>query len=172
MNAGVILHVEDDENDAFFVEHAFALAKLDVTLRQVRNGQEAVDYLEGTGPYCDRRAFPPPELLLLDLKMPVLNGFEVLAWVRSQPSFRTLPVFVLSSSEYEEDQQRAKQMGATGYVIKTPGFENVIRIVSNLIPVRGTEHTGRMLEPLPGGDFSHFRDAPGNTIFPSGLSSL
>ena len=172
MNPCVILHAEDDENDAFFVKHAFAHAKLDVMLRQVRNGQEAVDYLEGAGPYSDRRAFPPAELLLLDLKMPVLNGFEVLAWVRSQPLLRNLPVFVLSSSEYEEDQQRAKQMGATGYLIKTAGFENVIRTVSNLIPVRATEHTGRVLAPLPGAGFSQFRDAPGNTVTPAGLSSL
>ncbi len=172
MNTGVILHAEDDENDAYFVKRAFALAKLDVILRQVPNGQEAVDYLDGAGPYNDRRAFPPVELLLLDLKMPVLNGFEVLGWVRSQPLFRGLPVFVLSSSEYEEDQQRAKLMGATGYLIKTAGFENVVRIVSNLLCPSGAEHAGQVLEPLHGVDCSHFRDAPGNTISPSGLSSL
>jgi CheY-like chemotaxis protein len=167
MNAPVILHAEDDENDAFFVKRAFEVAKLDVTLHQVPNGQEAVDYLEGRGPYSDRQAFPPAELLLLDLKMPVLNGFEVLAWVRSHPIYRDLPVFVLSSSEYEEDQQRASQRGATGYLIKTPEFQNVVRVVSQLICASQKEpQSGRALDILPGGKFGQLEEAPGDRAFP------
>jgi CheY-like chemotaxis protein len=176
MNAHVILHAEDDANDAFFVQNAVARAKLDLTLCQVRNGQEAVDYLEGTGPYSDRRAFPEPELLLLDLKMPVLNGFDVLAWVRSQPRFHDLPVFVLSSSEYEEDQQRAKQMGATGYLIKTPDFQNVIRTLSNLRPASVMDHAGQPLGLLHRGGSAQVTDVPGSahliSVQPSASSGI
>jgi DNA-binding NarL/FixJ family response regulator len=87
--------------------------------------------------------------------------------VRSHPVYRDLPVFVLSSSEYEEDQQRASQRGATGYLIKTPEFQNVVRVVSQLICASQKEpQSGRALDILPGGKFGQLEEAPGDRAFP------
>jgi CheY-like chemotaxis protein len=124
-----ILHVEDDPNDAFLVQHAFEKAGVQVQLRLAADGQQALDYLAGSGAYGDRCAFPMPDLVLLDLKMPKLSGFDVLAWLRGQERFGSLPVIILSSSEHCEDKTHAQKLGATAYEVKSPGFERVVQRV-------------------------------------------
>src|SRR3954468_12440436 len=99
----VILLAEDREDDILLIQKAFAKSTLPYVLRVVRNGEEAVAYLKGEPPYDDRSAFPLPALLLLDLKMPRMDGFEVLEWIRQDPRFFALRVLVLTSSELSAD---------------------------------------------------------------------
>src|SRR5690349_9391672 len=93
-----ILAAENEETDRFILNLAFDRAKLPHPLVMVGDGSQCVDYLSGTGTFADRALHPLPVLLLLDLKMPHMHGFEVLEWLASQPQFKDLPVLVLSSS--------------------------------------------------------------------------
>ena len=113
-----VLYVEDEENDLLFMEVAFRKAGLKHLLYSARNGQEAVDYLSGVNAYAARDQHPLPSLLLLDLNLPLLSGFEVLTWVRQQRSFQSLPVVVFSSSTRLEDQKKAMDLGANSYLQK------------------------------------------------------
>src|SRR3569832_1446866 len=99
-NAATILLAEDNDNDALLMRHAFRRAGVSNPVLRVCDGEEAVDYLSGNGVYAVRQQYPLPVLLLLDLKMPRLNGFEVLSWVRSQERFQHLPVTILTSSDH------------------------------------------------------------------------
>ena len=130
--APVILLAEDDPNDVFFMQRAFARAGADFPLRVVGNGQEAVDYLSGTGKFGDRAEFPLPSLVLLDLKMPYMSGFEVLTWIRMHSLLKDLAVIVLTSSAEERDRQRAAELGTKAYFVKPPSREVVAEIVGLL----------------------------------------
>src|SRR3954451_23276753 len=99
----VILLVEDRDDDVLLVLRSFAKAKIPNPVQVVRDGEEAMAYLSGAGKYANRTEYPLPELLLLDLKMPKVNGFEVLAWIRQQRGLKTLRVVVLTSSEEMKD---------------------------------------------------------------------
>lgn len=114
------LLLEDDPNDVFFVEHAFKTAPKNIHLRHVRDGVEAIEYLEGKGKYADRHKFPIPHVILLDLKMPRLNGFDFLEWLRNKApnNLRPTPAIVMSSSSMESDILRCYQLGANCYLIK------------------------------------------------------
>ena len=133
-----ILHVEDDDNDAFFVERAVTSSRFQVCLRRVADGEDALDYLNGVGRYADRTQFPLPQIMLLDLKLPLRDGFEVLAWARQQPQFHDLPIVVLSSSSEPKDTARAEKLGATGYVVKMIGFKNLISQISKFLDAQET----------------------------------
>src|SRR5438876_799725 len=98
LNGEFILLVEDDDNDVVLIQHAFRKAGLREALKVVRSGEQALEYLSGEGDYADRERFPLPFLLLLDLKMPGTNGFEVLQWVRQTSDLKRLLVVVLTSS--------------------------------------------------------------------------
>jgi CheY-like chemotaxis protein len=127
-----ILAAEDEENDRFILKLAFDQAKLSHPLVTVRDGQECVDYLSGAAVYADRAIHPLPALLLLDLKMPRMHGFEVLEWVVTQPQFKNLPVFVLSSSSDDSDIQKARQLGAWDYFIKPHTLSDLVSILQRL----------------------------------------
>lgn len=116
--ASTILLVEDNEDDIFFMQRAFEDALLKNPLHVVMDGQQAIDYIEGQHAFADRALHPLPDFVFLDLKLPVLDGFEVLAWLREKQS--TLPVAVLSSSPEESDMRRARQLGASCYLLKPP----------------------------------------------------
>ncbi len=127
-----ILVAEDQTNDAFILERAFKKTGAKATLHFVRDGQEAIDYLEGEELFSDRNAYPLPTLLLLDLKMPRLNGFDVLEWVRSQKSLRRLLVVVFSSSEEMSDINRAYDLGANSYMVKPGDFDELLKLAEEL----------------------------------------
>jgi CheY-like chemotaxis protein len=110
--------VEDDESDVLLLRDAFDSVGADVRLHVAGNGQEAIDYLSGTGRYGDRRQYPMPWLMFLDLKLPLVMGFEVLAWVRQQPALCGLAVVILSSSSMPCDIQKAYLLGANSYLMK------------------------------------------------------
>ncbi|MEI8313905.1 MAG: response regulator [Verrucomicrobiota bacterium] len=123
MNNDCILYAEDDPNDAFFLQHAFDEVGIHNPLQIVKDGQEAIDYLAGVGLFTDRRRYPPPCLILLDLKMPRKSGIEVLAWIRAQPAMCCVPVLVLSASCLASDLEKASLLGANSYIIKPFSLE-------------------------------------------------
>jgi CheY-like chemotaxis protein len=127
-----ILLVEDNPDDVFFMCYELKKAGIGHPVHIATDGQQAMDYLRGAGPYADRKAFPLPSVLLLDLKLPYLNGFEVLSWLRSQPGLNRLPVFVLSGSSEERDRDRASQLGARGYFVKPLGAPTLLGIFAAL----------------------------------------
>ncbi len=116
----VVLYAEDEEFDRFLMERAFATSGLETALRTVSDGQAAIDYLSGKDHYGDRQAYPLPAVVLLDLNLPEVHGFEVLKWIRAQPAYSHLPVVVFSSSELPDDQMRARLLGANEFLMK-PG---------------------------------------------------
>lgn len=127
-----ILAAEDEESDRIILELGFQRARLPQALVIVRDGQEAVDYLSGKGRYADRSVHPLPALLILDLKMPRMNGFDVLRWLAEQPDFKQLPAVVLSSSGDELDVKKARQLGAREYFVKPHSLDELIRIAHEM----------------------------------------
>jgi CheY-like chemotaxis protein len=123
---------DDDANDISLLKRAFLRAGLDVSMNVVRDGEEVIQYLHGDGPYDDRDEFPIPKLLLLDLKMPRTDGFEVLEWVRKQNDLRRLLVVVMTSSDEPQDVDRAYDLGANSFVRKPDDFTNLIKISQKL----------------------------------------
>jgi CheY-like chemotaxis protein len=131
--AHTILLVEDQENDVFFLERAFKQAQIGNPLFRVRDGEEAIAYLSGTGAYADRVKSPWPDLMLLDLKMPRKDGFEVITWVRDQPGpLRRLPIVVLTSSKEDPDVNRAYELGANTYLMKPVKFDGLVEMMKTL----------------------------------------
>jgi CheY-like chemotaxis protein len=127
--SGHILVAEDDPTDAYFFQRAFSRAGIEVTLHFVRDGQEVLDYLLGEGQFVDRATHPLPQLLLLDLKMPRMDGFDVLQWVRRQSRFIALQIVIFSSSEQAKDINRAYGLGANWYLIKPHSLEELNALV-------------------------------------------
>jgi CheY-like chemotaxis protein len=127
-----VLVAEDDPSDIFLLKRAFAAAEVNAALHFVRDGQEAIDYLLGESAYADRGAFPLPDLLLLDLKMPRMNGFDVLAWLRQQPGLKRLPVTVLTSSDQSQDVNRAYDLGANSYLLKPHSSQDLSELVKRV----------------------------------------
>ncbi|HWD93993.1 MAG TPA: response regulator [Verrucomicrobiae bacterium] len=127
-----ILHVEDDPNDTLLFEHACRKAGVVFDLQAVSDGDQAIAYLRGANDFSDRSKHPLPELILLDLKMPRVSGFDVLAWLRSETSLKKVPVVVLTSSNHDADVKRAYDLGAKSYLIKPVGFEALVELVKTL----------------------------------------
>jgi CheY-like chemotaxis protein len=113
-----ILYAEDEDNDAFFLKRAFSKTGIAHPLVVMPDGQQAIDYLAGTGGYTDRNQHPLPCLLLLDLNMPMKSGLEVLEWIRKSSPVATLPVIILSSSLHDADIHRSYRQGANAYLVK------------------------------------------------------
>jgi CheY-like chemotaxis protein len=118
-----ILLVEDDPNDVLLVQRAFRRAQVANPIQVVGDGEAAIEYMAGHGPYANREDHPLPALVLLDLKLPRRSGFEVLDWLRRQPRLRRLPVVVLTSSALATDIRRAYELGASSYLVKPLEFE-------------------------------------------------
>src|SRR5678815_2078194 len=121
-----VLLVDDSETDLFLTRTAFGKAAFNSPLQEVRNGAEAIAYLQGEGPYSDRNKFPMPAVVLLDLNMPMKNGFDVLTWVRGQSTLKRVAVIVLSASMRTEDIERAFELGANSFLVKPGSMESFI----------------------------------------------
>ena len=132
MTNPAILLAEDEETDAILMMRAFRLARISHRLIRVKDGDELVDYLSGNGVFANREEFPIPALVLVDLKMPRRDGFEVLTWIRSQKALKGLPVTVLTSSDEREDIKRAYDLGANSYLRKPGDFRDLITVVETL----------------------------------------
>jgi CheY-like chemotaxis protein len=127
---GIVLYVEDEDGDRFLMKTAFAREGLAGALHVVGDGRLALDYLSGGGAYVDREAHPMPGVVLLDLNLPEIHGFDVLKWIRAHPLHSTLPVVVFTSSQRDEDRARAKLLGASDFFLKPSsvmGFQEMAR---------------------------------------------
>jgi len=127
-----ILLAEDDQNDVMLIRRAFTKSHVVNPIACVENGEEAVAYLAGHGPYSDREEHPLPFMLLLDLKLPRMSGHEVLKWLRSQQGLRRLPVVVLTSSREPADINKAYELGANSYLVKPVVFEEFTALLKQL----------------------------------------
>jgi CheY-like chemotaxis protein len=136
-----VLYVEDEESDAYFMRQAFRNVAPSVDLRTVSDGQQAIDYLGGGSGYSDRKSHPLPLLVLLDIHLPLLSGFEVLSWIRQQPEFKNLSVVIFSSSSFLQDKERADSLAANGYMQK-PGSAVQFREVAEQLKRRWLSRSG------------------------------
>ena len=125
----IVLHVEDDPNDALLMNLAFRKLDLDSQLQTVDDGDKAIAYLTGQAPFNQNQEPSLPSFVFLDLKLHRCSGFEVLKWIRGQPGLRALPVVILSSSVQPEDVRRAYELGANSYVSKPSSLEGIVEMV-------------------------------------------
>jgi CheY-like chemotaxis protein len=127
-----ILLVDDTEDDRIFMRAAFKKANLNWPLQEVHDGDEAIAYLRGDGPYRDRGTFRLPIVMLLDLNMPKMNGFEVLKWVRGQEQFKLLQIIILTASTRPDDVKQAYSLGANSFLVKPAAVEDLVKMVACL----------------------------------------
>jgi CheY-like chemotaxis protein len=132
LNEGTILIVEDDENDLLMLGRALQEAGVTNPVQTLHDGNEAIQYLKGEGPYSDRRRSPLPCLMLLDLKLPLCDGFQVLLWWQKQENLHHFPIVVLSGSNLQKDVQRALELGARAYCEKPLGLDSLITMAKEL----------------------------------------
>jgi CheY-like chemotaxis protein len=123
-----ILLAEDNEDHVLLIKRAFAKANLLNPLQVVNDGQEAIAYLAGEGVYADRSLYPFPGLLLLDLKMPNRDGFDVLKWLRHEKQMPALRIVVLTTSDRVFDMQRAYELGAHSFLTKPVDFRDFVQL--------------------------------------------
>ena len=128
----IILVVEDNEDDVFALRRAIKKAGVANPLRVVTDGQEAVDYLAATADPTRQSQHPLPFLVLLDLKLPYRDGFEVLEWIRGQPHLAQMVVVMLTGSDERRDHQRAYSLGARSYLVKPALAEDIRRLLGSL----------------------------------------
>jgi CheY-like chemotaxis protein len=127
-----ILLVEDNRMDVELTLDAFREVRLVNPVHVAPNGQEALDYLFGRGKYADREAYPLPRLILLDLKLPGIDGFEVLRRIKATPVLKRLPVIILTSSKEEGDRVLSYDNGANSYLVKPVSFEGFLEVVRQI----------------------------------------
>jgi CheY-like chemotaxis protein len=141
------LLADDDPDDVLLLQRALRRAPVGVSLQIVRDGEQAVQYLNGQGPYRDRRHFPMPRLLLLDWKLPRRSGLEVLSWIRARQALDPLPVVILSSSGELEDRQQAFAARANSYLQKPAGSQALQSLVDALLAYWLVYNHAPALEP-------------------------
>jgi len=128
-----ILIADDDENDRTLLQLAIQRSNIPVNTSEVYDGEEVINYLRGEGQYSDRVQYPFPDLVIIDLKMPRMNGLEVLDWIRKNPTCHFLPAIMLSGSGLEADILEAHRRGVKAYFIKPNApdeLQNLVRLVA------------------------------------------
>ena len=128
----IFLYAEDSENDVLLMKSAIAKADLLIELKTVPDGEEVVRYLNGDGPYAERRKSPVPTLMFLDLKLPKKDGFQVLRWLRQQPHLKRMIVIVLTASRRQEDVDHAHDLGANAVLVKPARIEDLVDMLGHL----------------------------------------
>ena len=132
MNSKKILLIEDNPSDIDLTKRALEKGRIANDLVVVSDGQEALDYLFGTGEYAGRDVSDFPTLTLLDLKLPKVSGLEVLRRVRSEPGIRRMPVVILTSSREEQDIAAGYDLGVNSYIRKPVDFEHFVASVGQM----------------------------------------
>ncbi len=124
-----LLLVDDNEADVKIALRAFSKAEAKNDIYVANDGQEALDFVYNQGKYKDENGFPTPDLILLDIKMPRLDGFEVLKKLKSDPQYDFIPVIILTSSKEEEDIIKSYKSGAAGFIPKPVNYEDFVKII-------------------------------------------
>jgi CheY-like chemotaxis protein len=127
-----VLAAEDEESDRFLLQMAFQRAAVSYPLVLVNDGREAVEFLTAAAQQHAGDSGALPRLLLLDIKMPRMNGLEVLYWLAERPEFKDVPALILSSSSQDADMQMARQLGARDYLVKPFGLPALVRLVQDI----------------------------------------
>jgi CheY-like chemotaxis protein len=130
-----VLYVEDNADDFDLLRLASRKCGTPFSLQHAADGEEAIAYLSAEGGFADREEHPFPDLVLLDLKMPRLDGFEVLHWIRTNPATKALPVVVLAGSSFRADIRRALELGANSYAAKPATFEELQVLIDQIADV-------------------------------------
>jgi CheY-like chemotaxis protein len=125
-----LLLVEDNEDDAFLMKRSLKMAEIEQPVHVAADGQQAIDYLAGNGPYADRSAYPLPSVVFLDLKLPFKSGHEVLAWIKSRQELAETIVIVLTSSNQPSDLREAYRLGANSYAIKPTAAQQLVEFAT------------------------------------------
>lgn len=128
----LFLVAEDDQDFTLLLEAALEEGHIFPRLEIVNDGRDALNYLAGKAPFEERSRYPLPVLLMLDLKLPRLNGFEVLQWVRSRRCFDDLPVVVLTGSERKGESEHAHELGADGFHVKPFHFHELATLLKEI----------------------------------------
>jgi CheY-like chemotaxis protein len=142
----LVLMAEDDEHDILATKRAWKKHKMPNPLFIVNDGEECLDFLHRRGKYGDPGTPPRPGILLLDIKMPKMDGLAVLKHIREDKELRRLPVIILTVSKAEEDRVKSYDLGANAYIVKPLGFENfseavkTIKLFWQLVELPGRDH--------------------------------
>ena len=128
----LILVVDDDPNDVFFVKRCLAKEGITNRIEVAADGPAAREYLSGRGVYSDRKMYPMPACVLLDLKLPVMGGLEVLKWIRANPETKALPVVISTGSDMPLESTEATQLGISGLVIKDGNMEKYCKSLAGI----------------------------------------
>jgi DNA-binding response OmpR family regulator len=143
--SSVILLVENDKNYIYLLEQAFRQSEIRNPLKIARYGNEAILYLRGVGIYSDRRNYPLPALIILDLTNPDGSGMALLGWIREHPDFLRVPILILAGPDQENEVQTAFDRGANAYLLKRENLSELTRAITSLdllSHVRGTMRLG------------------------------
>jgi len=124
-----ILVVDDDPNDAILLQKAIRANDITNPIQIVRDGGEAIDYLEGRGAYSDRGEFAFPKVIISDLKMPRLSGLELLEWLRKHPKCSVVPMILMSGSGLPRDVEQAYRLGVNSYFQKPSSFHELVDVI-------------------------------------------
>jgi|SRR3569833_1930768 len=136
-----VLLADDDDALSILLENAIHRSGQAITLTWVADGDEAIRYLSRTREFSNEHKFPFPSVLLLDLKMPKVTGFEVLEWIRTQPRLASLPVVIWSSSGLPEDKRRAETLGAISYFVKPMESAGFLELIEYLACCRSEQNS-------------------------------
>ncbi|MEZ4826550.1 MAG: response regulator [Bacteroidia bacterium] len=128
-----ILLVEDNASDAELIQISLEEQQLFPILSIVRDGEKALDYVFGRKEFSDRQGEENPKLILLDLKLPKINGIEVLHSIKSSPETRSIPVVILTSSAHSKDIEECYRLGANSYIVKPIGFDEFSKIITHTV---------------------------------------
>ena len=127
-----MLMVDDSKEDAFFVKRALEASQVAHFFHSVMDGSEGLAYLKAEGTYADRQAFPFPNVLLCDLKIPGMDGFDFLRWLRDHPQCKVIPTIIFSSSVLESDVHQSYVLGANAYLEKPASFGDLTTTIQLL----------------------------------------
>jgi CheY-like chemotaxis protein len=130
--SGLVLIAEDNSEDMLLLKKALEKAGVKAQTQFVRDGEEVLLYLQGLGVYSNRDAYPIPNMIILDIKMPKRSGLEVLQWLSEHREFAVVPTVVLSSSNLESDVRKAYHLGANTYFVKPSSFDELVNTVKAL----------------------------------------
>ncbi|HXT13572.1 MAG TPA: response regulator [Candidatus Angelobacter sp.] len=128
-----ILHVDDSDEDLMLFGRACEAAGLPAKFHCVKDGHEAIAYLKGEGIFDDRNRHPLPDLIVLDLNLPGMGGFDFLKWVQGEPNICPIPVLVFTISANVADKARAMAEGAAGYFVKPRDFESMVHLAESVL---------------------------------------